>query len=73
MSGSLNYPKDGRSSGYEAVASTLRQTSFLRVMVALAATVVMFVGTRLGANPQPYLLRAGPVVIVQPDLLLAQA
>ena len=49
MNGSLNDPMDGGGSGYEAVASTLRQTSFLRVMVALAATVVVLVSIRLGA------------------------
>ena len=35
MNGSLNDPMDGRGSGYEAVASALRQTSFLRVMAGL--------------------------------------
>jgi predicted PurR-regulated permease PerM len=49
MKGSLNDPMDGRGSGYEAVASALRQTSFLRVVLALAATVVVLAGIRLGA------------------------
>jgi AI-2 transport protein TqsA len=39
---------DGRGGVSEAVAA-LRQTSFLRVMLVLAATVIVLVGIRLGA------------------------
>jgi hypothetical protein len=49
MNGSPNGPMNGRGSVSEAVASALRQTSFLRVIVVLAATVVVLVGIRLGA------------------------
>jgi AI-2 transport protein TqsA len=45
----MNEPMNGRGGVPEAVASTLRQTSFLRVMVVLAATVIVLVGIRLGA------------------------
>ena len=45
----MNEPMNGRGGIPEAVASTLRQTSFLRVMVVLAATVIVLVGIRLGA------------------------
>ena len=48
MNEPLNDPMDGRGSVSEAVAA-LRQTSFLRVMLLLAATVIVFVGIRLGA------------------------
>jgi AI-2 transport protein TqsA len=43
-----NGPMDGRGGVSEAVAA-LRQTSFLRVMLLLAATVIVLVGIRLGA------------------------
>jgi predicted PurR-regulated permease PerM len=46
---SSNYPAGQRTSISEAVTTALRQTSFLRVMVVLAATVVVLVGIRLGA------------------------
>jgi AI-2 transport protein TqsA len=49
MNGSLNDPMNGRGGASEAVASTPRQTSFLRLMVVLAATVVVLVGMRLAA------------------------
>jgi AI-2 transport protein TqsA len=49
MNGSPNDPMNGRGGISEAVASTLRQTSFLRVMVVLAATGVVLVIIRLGA------------------------
>ena len=48
MNGPLNDPRDGRGGVSEAVAA-LRQTSFLRVMLILAATVVVLVGIRLSA------------------------
>jgi predicted PurR-regulated permease PerM len=48
MNGPLNDPMDGRGGVSEAVAA-LRQTSFLRVMLVLAATVIVLVGIRLGA------------------------
>jgi AI-2 transport protein TqsA len=44
----MNDPTDGRGGVSEAVAA-LRQTSFLRVMLILAATVVVLVGIRLSA------------------------
>jgi predicted PurR-regulated permease PerM len=49
MNGSPNDPMNGRGGISEAVATTLRQTSFLRVMVVLAATGVVLVIIRLGA------------------------
>ena len=48
MNGPLNDPMDGSGGVSEAVAA-LRQTSFLRVMLVLAATVIVLVGIRLGA------------------------
>jgi len=44
----MNDPTDGRGGVSEAVAA-LRQTSFLRVMLIFAATVVVLVGIRLSA------------------------
>jgi AI-2 transport protein TqsA len=49
MSESSNNPAADRSSIADALTSTLRQPSFLRVMLVLAATVVVLVGMRLGA------------------------
>jgi AI-2 transport protein TqsA len=49
MNESLNEPAGGRTSFAEALTSTLRQPSFLRVMLVLAATVVVLVGIRLSA------------------------
>ena len=49
MSESSNYPAGERTSISEAVTTALRQPSFLRVMLVLAATVVVLVGLRLGA------------------------
>jgi AI-2 transport protein TqsA len=49
MNESANNPVDERSGIGEAVSSALRQPSFLRVMLFLAATVVVLVGMRLGA------------------------
>ena len=49
MSESSNYPAGERTSISEAVTSALRQPSFLRVMLVLAATVVVLVGLRLVA------------------------
>src|SRR5215218_1167715 len=49
MNGSPNDPMNGRGGISEAVAFTLRQTSFLRMMVVLAATGVVLVIIRLGA------------------------
>jgi predicted PurR-regulated permease PerM len=49
MNGYPNDPMNGRGGVSEAVAYTLRQTSFLRVMVVLAATGVVLVIIRLGA------------------------
>jgi hypothetical protein len=40
---------DGRSGIGETITTALRQPSFLRVMLLLAATVVVFVGMRLAA------------------------
>ena len=42
-------PADDRSGIAEAITTTLRQPSFLRVMLVLAATVVVLVGIRLSA------------------------
>src|SRR5918995_2009515 len=49
MNESLNDQVGGRGSVPEAIATALRQPSFLRVMLVLAATVVVLVGIRLGA------------------------
>ena len=49
MNESPNYPAGERTSISEAVTTALRQPSFLRVMLVLAATVVVPVGLRLGA------------------------
>jgi AI-2 transport protein TqsA len=49
VSESSNYPAGERTSISEAVTTALRQPSFLRVMLVLAATVVVLVGIRLGA------------------------
>src|SRR5215216_3398527 len=49
MNMSSNTPSDDRSGVGEAVTNALRQPSFLRVMLVLAATVVVMVGMRLGA------------------------
>jgi predicted PurR-regulated permease PerM len=46
---STNNPASDRTGIGEAVTTALRQISFLRVMLVLAATVVVLVGMRLGA------------------------
>src|SRR5215210_9265891 len=48
MNESLNEP-EGNISIADALSTTLRQPSFLRVMLVLAATVVVLVGIHLGA------------------------
>jgi AI-2 transport protein TqsA len=49
MNESSNNQAGDRSGIAEAITTTLRQPSFLRVMLVLAATVVVLVGMRLGA------------------------
>jgi AI-2 transport protein TqsA len=49
MSESSNHPPADTSGIGEAVSTALRQPSFLRVMLVLAATVVVLVGIRLSA------------------------
>jgi AI-2 transport protein TqsA len=49
MSEPVNNPASERTGLGEAVTNALRQSSFLRVMLFLAATVVVLVGLRLGA------------------------
>jgi AI-2 transport protein TqsA len=49
MNESTNNPAGDRAGIAEAITTTLRQPSFLRVMLFLAATVVVLVGIRLGA------------------------
>jgi AI-2 transport protein TqsA len=49
MNGSSNDSVDDKSGIGETITTALRQPSMLRVMVALAATVVVFVGMRLAA------------------------
>jgi AI-2 transport protein TqsA len=49
MNESTNNPAGERTGLSEAVTTALRQPSFLRVMLFLAATVVVLVGIRLGA------------------------
>src|SRR5918993_2829254 len=49
MSESSNTPPADTSGIGEAVTTVLRQPSFLRVMLVLAATVVVLVGIRPGA------------------------
>jgi len=46
---SVDNPATERTGISEALANTLRQPSFLRVMLVLAATVVVLVGIRLYA------------------------
>src|SRR5215203_5199546 len=50
MNESSNNPAGERSGIGEAVSSALRQPSFLRVMLVLAATVVVLAGMRMGAS-----------------------
>lgn len=45
-----NNPASDRSDIAEAITTALRQPSFLRVMLLLAATVVVLVGMRVGAS-----------------------
>ena len=45
----MNDPPDARSGMSETITTALRQPSFLRVMLVLAATVVVLVGMRLAA------------------------
>ena len=49
MSESTNNPVEDKSGLGEAITSALRQPSYLRVVLILAATVVVLVGLRLGA------------------------
>jgi AI-2 transport protein TqsA len=49
MSEPVNNPPAGRSGITETLATTLRQPSILRVMLGLAATIVVLVGMRVGA------------------------
>src|SRR5215218_497194 len=49
MNEASNNPVDGKSGIGETITTALRQPSFLRVMLCLAATVVVFVGMRLAA------------------------
>lgn len=49
MSESANNPPTDRSGIAEAISTTLRQPSFVRVVLVLAATVVVLVGMRLAA------------------------
>src|ERR671916_959761 len=49
MNESSNNPAADRSSIAQALTDSLREPSFLRVMLVLAATVVVLVGIRLGA------------------------
>ena len=49
MNDTSNDPAGNRSDIAETLAFTLRQPSFLRVMLMLAATVVVLVGIHLGA------------------------
>src|SRR5215213_7068086 len=49
MNESSNNPLDDRSGITEAITTALRQPSFLRVMLFLATTVVVFAGMRLSA------------------------
>jgi AI-2 transport protein TqsA len=49
MNEASSNPTDAKSGIGETITSALRQPSFLRVMLLLAATVVVFVGMRLAA------------------------
>jgi AI-2 transport protein TqsA len=49
MDEAKNKPVDDRSGIAETITNALRQPSFLRVMLVLATTVVVFVGMRLAA------------------------
>jgi len=50
MNESLSKPTNDQAGIAAAVSAALRQPSFLRVMLVLAATVVVLVGMRLGAS-----------------------
>src|SRR5215211_1179312 len=65
MNESTNNPAGERTGLGEAVTTALRQPSFLRVMLFLAATVVVLVGIRLGApilNPILFAVVLTPLV-----------
>jgi hypothetical protein len=49
MNESTNNPADERTGNGEAVTTALHQPSFLRVILVLAATVVVLVGIHLSA------------------------
>jgi AI-2 transport protein TqsA len=49
MSETSGNPVDGKSGIGETITTALRQPSFLRVMLLLAALVVVFVGMRMAA------------------------
>src|SRR3954469_19537789 len=49
MNEPANDPANGQAGITETVTKALRQPSFLRVMLGLAATVVVLVGMRVGA------------------------
>src|SRR5687767_10988380 len=49
MNEASSSPQDGKSGIGETITTALRQPSFLRVMLGLAALVVVFVGMRLAA------------------------
>ena len=49
MSESTNNPVEDKSGLGEAITSALRQPSYLRVVLILAATIVVLAGMRLGA------------------------
>jgi predicted PurR-regulated permease PerM len=49
MNESANNPASDSAGIAETITTTLRQPSFLRVMLVLSATVVVLVGIRLGA------------------------
>src|SRR5215218_10483667 len=49
MNEAANEPANGKSGIGETITTALRQPSFLRVMLVLAATVVVFTGMRLAA------------------------
>src|SRR5215213_6282923 len=49
MNEAPNDPVDGKSGIGETINTALRRPSFLRVMLVIAATVVVFVGMRLAA------------------------
>ena len=73
MNETSNNPANDRSGISETITTALRQPSFLRVMLGLAATVVVFVGMRLAHRSSTPSSSPWSWPPVQPNLRLADA